>query len=197
MHTTRSPLTRRAGRPMLVATMLTLGACAGSTADVTSRERAAEQNCAIGTFDVTSIETSTLLGLEVDRRGIHGSGGSLQLRLRSNGTWRLSDDGSHEMRIVAGPFTAGFSADGWVEGRYQRSENAWSFTHTRASGAASLNLHTLGVTQLPLADMSPSVIPDGRASITCDSDLVTLESTPAAISISLERATTDLESSDQ
>jgi hypothetical protein len=172
---------------MLVATMLTLAACGASTAGGTSGGRAAQQDCAQGTFDVTSIETSTLLRLNVDDRGIRGTGGSLQLRLRSDGTWRLSDDGSDEMRIVAGPWTGGFSADGWVEGRYERSGNAWRFTHNRASGTASLRLHMLGDTEVPLRDMSPSIVPDGRASITCGSDGITLESRPDAISLSLHR----------
>ena len=185
---------RRAALPLLVATLLTLGACAASTADGASVERADLPSCAAGTFDITAIETSTLLELDLDDRGIHGTGGSLQLRLRPDGTWRLSDDGSDEMRIVAGPWRAGFSADGWVEGHYQRSGDAWQFTHSRASGTASLRLHMLADTEVPLADMSASIVPHGRASITCDPDGITLESRPDAISVSLRRTSSPVES---
>ena len=194
MHSFRSSFTRHAALPVLVATLLTLGACAASTADGASDERADPQSCVIGAFDITAIETSTLLELDLGDRGIHGTGGSLQLRLRPDGTWRLSDEGSDEMRIVAGPWTGGFSADGWVEGHYQRSGDAWRFIHSRASGTASLRLHMLADTQVPLADMSASIVPDGRASITCDQDGVTLKSRPDAISVSLHRTSSSVES---
>jgi len=43
-------------------------------------------------------------------------------------------------------------------------------------------------------DMSASIVPDGRASITCDQDGVTLKSRPDAISVSAHRTSSSAES---
>ena len=105
----------------------------------------------------------------------------MRLTIDADGSWRLFDDGSEEMRLAGGPLTARFTARGVVEGRYEPDGDGWAFTHTRATGAASLRLPVVGTTRIPLADVgASSMVPDGRASISCDGDTVTMTSTAAA-----------------
>jgi hypothetical protein len=168
-------LRRRLGWIPLGAALALSASCAAAVGDA-APSNDGPRPCAIGTYDVTTIEAHSLFGLE---RGstIRGSGGSMRLTIDADGSWRLFDDGSEEMRLAGGPLTARFTARGIVEGRYEPDGDGWAFTHTRATGAASLRLPFVGTTRIPLADVGSSMVPDGRASISCDGDTVTMTST--------------------
>jgi DNA mismatch repair protein MutH len=84
--------------------------------------------------------------------------------------------GTYEMRVTGGPLTARFTARGVVAGRYEPDGDGWAFTHTRAAGTASLRLPVVGTTRIPLTDVGSSMVPDGRASISCHGGTVTMTS---------------------
>ena len=184
LRTHRSFRRRRGWVPVAAAIALA-ASCAAAVGDA-APSNGGPQPCAIGTYDVTTVEARSLFGLH---RGstIRGSGGSMRLTIDADGSWRLFDDGSEEMRLAGGPLTARFTARGAVEGRYEPDGHGWAFTHTRATGAASLRLPFVGTTRIPLADVGSSMVPDGRASISCDGDTVTMTSTERpAITLTLE-----------
>jgi len=173
-------------RPVIpVAAIVTFAGCGAVNVGASSDET---RPCASGRFLVEQIRTTSFPGLDLTSSTIRATGGSLELELRRNGTWRLYDDGSDAMRIQAGPITARFTADGSIEGRYRPDGNAWEMSHTRANGDARLTLPIIGATEMPLAGMKPSLVPDGRTSITCDGDRVTIESRHAAVSMTVRPA---------
>jgi hypothetical protein len=182
--------TRRLRPVISVAAIVTLAGCGTASAGASSR---AARLCASGTFHVEEIRTQSFPGLDLTSATVRATGGSLQLELRRNGTWRLYDDGSEAMRIQAGPFTVRFTADGSIEGRYRRDGDAWELTHSAASGDARLTLPIVGTTEMPLAGMESSLVPDGHATIRCDGDRVTIESRPAAVSMTLRPAASSTE----
>jgi hypothetical protein len=100
--------------------------------------------------------------------------------------------GTYEMRVAGGPLTARFTARGVVEGRYEPDGDGWAFTHTRATGTAWLRLPLVGTTRIPFTDVGSSMVPDGRASISCHGDTVTMTSTQRpAITLSLSTSDGD------
>jgi hypothetical protein len=177
--------TRRLQPVIPLAAIVTLAGCGAANVGASS---GGAQLCASGTLLVEEIRTTSFPGLDLSSAMVRATGGNLELELRRDGTWLLHDDGSDAMRIQAGPFTARFTADGAIEGRYRRNGYAWELTHSSASGDARLTLPIVGATEIPLAGMQPSLVPDGRATITCDGDRVTIESRPAAFSMTLRPA---------
>jgi hypothetical protein len=178
-------------RPVVpVAAIFTLAGCGAANVGASS---GGAQPCASGTLAVEQIRTASFPGLDLTSTTIRATGGNLELELRRDGTWRLSDDGSRSMRIEAGPFTARFTADGSIEGRYRRDGDVWELTHSSASGDARLTRPFVGATKIPLAGMQSSLVPDGRTTITCEGDRVTIESRPAAFSMTLRPAASSAE----
>jgi len=175
----KSSIVRRIGRcfgwlPVAVVVVGT-AACADAAPAITGRHP-----CAIGTYEITAIEANSLFGLEGAGDTITGTGGSMRFSIDADGTWRLFDNGSENMRLTGGPITAQFSAKGAVEGRYESDGDDWTFTRERSTGAAFLRLPIVGTTRIPLSDAGPSLMPDGRASITCDGDGATMTSAPSS-----------------
>jgi len=103
-------LRRRLGWISLGAALALSASCAAAVGDAAPSNNG-PRPCAIGTYDVTAIEAHSLFGLE---RGstIRGSGGSMRLTIDADGSWRLFDDGSEEMRLAGGPLTARFRLAG-------------------------------------------------------------------------------------
>jgi hypothetical protein len=175
----KSSIVRRVGRCFgwlpVAAVLVGTGACADAAPAMNGRFP-----CAIGTYEITAIEATSLFGLEGAGDTITGTGGSMRFRIDVDGTWRLFDNGSETMRFTGGPIPARFTAKGAVEGRYESDGDEWTFTRERSTGAAFLRLPIVGTTRIPLSDAGASLMPDGRASITCNGDRATMTSTPSS-----------------
>lgn len=174
-----SSIVQRVGRCFgwlpVAAVLVGTAACADAAPAMNGR-----RPCAIGTYEVTAIEANSLFGLEGEAGTITGTGGSMRFSIGTDGTWRLFDDGSENMRVTGGPITAQLSARGTVEGRYESDGGEWTFTRERSTGAALLRLPIVDTTRIPLSDAGASLMPDGRASITCNRDGATMTSTPSS-----------------
>jgi hypothetical protein len=175
----KSSIVQRIGRCFgwlpVAAVVAGTAACADAAPATNGR-----RPCAIGTYEITAIEATSLFGLERAGDTIAGTGGSMRFSIDVDGTWRLFDNGSENMRVTGGPITAQFAAKGAVEGRYESDGDEWTFTRERSNGAAFLRLPIVGTTRIPLSDARASLMPDGRASITCNGDRATMTSTPSS-----------------
>lgn len=175
----KSSIVRRIGRRFgwvaVAAVLAGTAACADAAPAMNGRHP-----CAIGTYEITAIEATSLFGLEGAGDTITGTGGSMRFSIDADGTWRLFDNGSENMRLTGGPITAQLSAHGAVEGRYESDGDEWTFTRERSTGTAFLRLPIVGTTRIPLSDAGASLMPDGRASITCNGDAVTMTSAPSS-----------------
>ena len=164
----------------VAAVLVGTAACATSVRNA-APDSDGRQRCAIGTYDITAIEANSLFGLERASGSITGTGGSMRFSIKADGTWRLFDNGSENMRLAGGPITAQLSAQGAVEGRYE-SDGAGMDLHPHtlrpASHSFACRSSARPVSRCPTS--APRSMPDGRASITCDGDAATMTSAPSA-----------------
>lgn len=166
-----------------------LAACSGETTGspattpaaptTTSTSEQASTGPAAGTCPVGQYEVATITGkagTEVSGVPIVAtSAGGLKLALTQDGKWTLSGDGA-SVTLKAAGVSVDATLTGTAEGGYAKSGSDYLFRQEKATGKVTLKQPVAGVSSFGMDEVGPALAPDGKATLTCAPDSLTITS---------------------
>jgi hypothetical protein len=143
-------------------------------------------DCHVGIFTVTGIRNTQDTATPLGEIRVAAAPGVLTLTMRFDGTWTVVADPSAPMTLQAGNVSGKVTADGDVEGTYQRTGDTIDFTVTQVTGGVTSRLGHVRRTD-PLDRFAGAIAPSGSTIVACGANGLQLGS--AAIRMTLTRVT--------